>query len=296
VELRHLRYFAVVAQELHFGRAAERLHVAQPAVSQQIQRLEHELGVQLLERTSKHVRLTPEGAQLLEHAQRILSDADSLERLAGKVSRGQAGELRLGVVSVATFSYLPQALRKFVQEADGVDVAVQVLDTPEQVDALVEDRLDVGLLRPWGHNKDLSIVNLHNERMILAISSAHPLAHRRQVSIGEFSDDPFLTYRRDRGEGYYDLVVGICRASGFYPRIVHELDEIYTITAMVAAGFGVALVPHAVALLKIPGVKYVPLKDPAASIGLAVAWSSCRVSPVAERFIKVAQQISDTRR
>ena len=294
MELRHLRYFVVLAQELHYGRAAQRLCIAQPALSQQIKKLEKELGVQLFERSSRRVRLTPEGSQLLEYARRTLRDADALTHLAEKVSRGQAGLLRLGAVSAATFTFLPLVLRNFVKSSDGVDVSLHVMDTPQQVEAMLEDRLDVGLVRPWVHNDLISVEELYHERMLLAVSSDHRLAKRKQVWMREFAQDPFVTYPRERGAGYYDLVVDICRSAGFYPNIRQELDEVYTISAMVAAGLGVAILPEVAAVLQIPGVTYLPLRDATAHAGLCLAWPAQRVSPLSSRFIRIAKRVAAT--
>lgn len=292
MELRHLRYFAVVAQELHYGRAAQRLCIAQPALSQQIKKLERELGVQLLERTSRRVRLTSEGVQLLVQAQLVLRDAESLTRLADRVSRGQAGLLRIGAVSPATFELLPLVLARFVQSWDGVEVSLHVMDTPQQVDAMLEDRIDVGFLRPWVNSDQVTVEDLFDERMLVAVSSGHRLATSKRVWLREFATDPFLTYSRELGAGYYDLVVGLCRGAGFYPNIRQELDEIYTIAAMVAAGLGVAILPEPAAVLRIPGVTYLPLRDASAHARLCIASPTVRVSPLVSRFIATAKDVA----
>lgn len=294
MELRHLRYFVALAHELHYGRAAGQLRIAQPALSQQIIKLETELGVQLLERSSRRVRLTQQGSQLLEYAQRTLHDADALTHLAQKMSRGQAGLLRLGAISPATFKFLPSVLREFVKSSDGVDVSLHVMDTPQQVAAMLEDRLDVGLVRPWVQNELIFVEELFHERMLLAVSSDHPLAERNKVWIREFAQDPFVTYPRERGAGYYDLVVGICRRAGFYPHIRQELDEIYTILTMVAAGLGVAILPEPAVLLRIPGVTYLPLRDATAHAGVCLAWPAYKGSPLTTRFISTAKSVAAT--
>jgi len=292
MELRHLRTFVTLAEELHFGAAAARLNVAQPALSQQIKRLEKELGVQLLARTSRRVALTAEGAMLVAWARRTLNDADSLKRIARRAAEGEVGVLRIGAVSPATFEILPLALRRLVDASPDVEVQLQIMDTPQQVDALVAEQLDIGLLRPWVDHSDIHTELLYDERMLAAVPSRHPLASRGTIHASELAGEAFISYRRQRSDGYNQMIMSICRDAGFIPEIQQELDEIYTIVAMVAAGLGVALLPIPARNLQIPGVAYLDLHDPQAHAPLCLGWLRTRHGPLAQSFVKQAKSVA----
>lgn len=292
MELRHLRTFVTLSEELHFGVAAARLNVAQPALSQQIKRLEKELGVRLLSRNSRKVELTPEGAMLVGWAQRTLDDADSMKRLANRAAQGEVGVLRIGAVSPATFEILPLALQRFVETSPDVEVQLQITDTPQQVDALRAKQLDIGLLRPWVDNDEIRTVELYDERMLAAVPSRHPLADRASVPVRELREEPFISYRRQRADGYNRMIEDICQAAGFVPDIQRELDEIYTIVAMVAAGLGVALLPRPVRNLRIPGVVYLGLEDEQAHAPLCLGWVQGRLSQLASNFAGIAKNVA----
>lgn len=291
MELRHLRSFVILSEELHFGTAAGRLNIAQPALSQQIKRLEKELGIQLFARSSRRVKLTAEGVLLLDWARRTLNDADSIKRLARRAVAGEAGVLRIGAVSPATFEVLPLALQRFVDASPDVEIQLQIMDTPQQVDALVAAQIDIGLLRPWVNNEEISTVNLYDERMLVALSARHPLANRGSIELRALADEVFISYRRQPSGGYNRMIMSICRDAGFLPRTQYELDELYTIVAMVAAGLGVALLPQPARNLQIPGVTYLDLTDPQAHAPLCLGWFGERCGPLARKFAEHAHAV-----
>lgn len=292
MELRHINSFVRLSEELHFGAAAARLNIAQPALSQQIQRLEKELGVQLLERTSRKVTLTPEGAMLVGSARQTLEDADSIKRLAKRAAEGEIGVLRIGAVSPATLELLPLTLRCFIEASPDVEIQLQIMDTPQQVDALLTERLDVGFLRPWVENTKIQTYNLHNERMLVALSSRHSLSAKSSIAVRELSHERFISYRRQRCDGYNQMIMSICRDAGFIPLIDQELEELYTIVNMVAAGRGIALLPSPVRNLQVPGVRYVDLDDPQAYAPLCIGWPVARFGLVARNFVESAKAIA----
>jgi DNA-binding transcriptional LysR family regulator len=283
----------MLAEELHFGAAAARLNIAQPALSQQIKRLEKELGVELFERSSRRVFLTVEGRMLLAWARRTLNDADSMARLAKRAASGEAGVLRLGAVSPASLEILPLALQRFVEVSPEVEIQLQILDTPQQVDALLAEQLDIGFLRPWVHNDEIRTVELYQERMLAALSSTHPLAHRNSIKVRELAGESFVSYRHQRSGGYNQMVMGICRDAGFYPDIQQDVDDLYTICAMVAAGLGVALLPKPARNFRVPGVTYLDLVDPQAHAPLCLGWPKGRLVPLARRFARHAKLVAD---
>lgn len=272
MELRHLRYFQAVAEERHFGRAAERLHMAQPPLSQQIRQLEAELGVTLLDRNTRKVELTPAGTAYLERVRTILAEVDDAGERARRVAAGLEGRLVVGCVGSATYSLLPAFARALRETLPGVDLAVRgEMLVPDQVAALTAGRIDLALLRPPVEEPGLAVTLLRSERLIVALPGGHRLADRRRLRIGDLRDEDLIVHASGGRSVMHGAVEVLCREAGFVPRIRHEVAETSTLVTLVAAGLGAAVVPEPVSRLGVPGVTYRPLSGRDAHVDLAAA-------------------------
>ncbi|HJV38061.1 MAG TPA: LysR substrate-binding domain-containing protein [Geothrix sp.] len=291
MELRLLRYFTVVAEELHFSRAAARLHMAQPPLSQQIKQLEQELGVPLFVRTRRHVELTEPGRQFLGSAREILAQVDHAVLQVQRAARGEVGEIAIGLVSSASYEdTLPRILRAYRERHPAVAITLHEMSSGEQVAALREGRIQVGLLRPPIHEPGLATTTVLREPLVAVLPADHRLAGRRRIPLAALAGDPFIMIPRSHGLGILDLVMGACLAAGFTPRIAQEAKEIQTVVGFVAAGYGVSLMPRAVRRLSHAGVAYVPLAPPQVQIEVAAAYRQGDESPLLAAFLAVLKE------
>lgn len=292
MNLRQLQYFVAVAEEQHFGRAAMRLHMAQPPLSQQIRGLEADLGVQLLRRTTRRVELTEAGAAYLERARAIIAAVDDAGHLARLVGGGSVGRLSIGCVGSATYSLLPALARGLSQELPGVDFAFRgEMLVPDEVSGLRSGTIDIALLRPPVADSSIAVHHLRQERLVVALPSEHPLASRRGVAVRDLRDQPLIMHSARRDSVMADAVLRLCRAAGFEPTVRHEVDETSTLVALVAGGLGAAIVPEPVSALKLGGVTYVPLSDREAVVELAVAHLADRTEPHLERAVATVRRL-----
>jgi DNA-binding transcriptional LysR family regulator len=272
VELRHLRYFVAVAEECHFGRAAERLHIAQPPLSQQIKQLEAELGVRLLDRTTRKVDLTPAGVRYLERARAILARVDDAGEEAVRIAEGATGRVAIGFTGSATYELLPTLARALSQDLPGIDLDLRgEMLTPSQVAALLDGTLDIGFLRPPVRNPDLEVSVLRREPLIAVLPETHPLADGEHVRLADLRDEPFISYPSHQRSVVYESVFDACERAGFTPTRVQEVRETSTLVSFVAAGLGVALVPASVQHLGITGATYRPIVGTSGEVLLAIA-------------------------
>lgn len=295
MELRLLRYFTVVAEELHFSRAAARLHMAQPPLSQQIRRLEEELGVPLLARTRRRVELTEPGRQFLASAREILAQVDRAVLQVQRAARGEVGEIAIGLVSSASYEdSLPRVLRAYRERHPAVAITLHELSSGEQLVALREGRIQVGFLRPPIHEPGITTTTVLREPLVAVLPADHPLAARRRVPLAALAQDPFIMIPRSHGLGILDLVMGACLKAGFTPHIAQEGKEIQTVMSFVAAGFGVSLLPGTVRRLAHAGVAYVPLAPPQVLIEIAAAHRSGDTSPLLAAFLAVLKETLST--
>ncbi len=291
MELRLLRYFTVVAEELHFSRAAARLHMAQPPLSQQIRRLEGELGVQLLARSKRHVELTEPGRQFLASAREILAQVDRAVLQVQRAARGEVGQITIGLVSSASYEdTLPRVLRAYRECYPAVSITLQEMSSGEQLAALREGRIQVGFLRPPIREPGITTLTVLREPLVAVLPAEHPLAGRRRIPIGALARDAFIMIPPSHGLGILDLVMGACLKAGFTPRIEQEAKEIQTVVGFVAAGFGVSLLPATVHRLSHSGVAYVPLAPPQVLIEIAAAHRSGEASPLVGAFLAVLRK------
>lgn len=288
MELRHLRYFRAVAEELHFGRAAERLHVAQPPLSQQIRRLEAELGVDLLLRTTRTVELTPAGAQYLTRVVRILDEVEEAGREARRVADGVEGRLVIGCVGSATYSLLPRLVRALGESLPGIEVNVRgEMLAPEQISALLAHDIDLALLRPPLSHPEVVGEVVRRDRLLVAVPVGHRLAARQYLEPADLRDQDLVAHAGQGRSVMNTLLTSICADAGFVPRVRHEVSETSTLVTMVAAGFGLAVVPDPTAALELVGVRYIPLMPETLGVDLMVARSVSVDSPLIDRVLAV---------
>jgi len=291
MELRHLRYFIAVAEALHFRRAAEHLSIAQPALSQQIQQLERELGVRLLERTQRRVSLTDAGAVFLERARLTLQEANEAVRLARLAGRGEIGHLGVGAVTSALYGVFPEVVRVFRQRHREVHLTLHELPGNEQTRALRDGRIQVSFLRPPVDETDIEVRTITREPWVVALPKAHRLARRRRVPLKVLAGEAFVSFPRDLAPVLYDQLISMCQRAGFSPDIVQEA-QMQTIVSLVAAGIGVALVPATLQNLSRRGLVYRPLAGTVAKLQLAVAWRRDNRSPLLEAFLSVVREMT----
>jgi DNA-binding transcriptional LysR family regulator len=290
-ELRLVRYFVAVAEELHFGRAARRLRMAQPGLSQQIRSLEQQLGVRLLDRTSRQVRLTPAGSLLLVEGRRLLAQA---ERTADQVRRaglGQVGRITVAAIGSATYDILPRLLREHRKRFPDVEVALREMSTPAQVQALRTGEIDIGLLRVPADTADLIVHSVREDRMALMIPEAHPLARKKRIALRALAREPLILFPTSPRPSWADTVISACREAGFEPIVAQEAMESATVVSFVAAGVGIAVVPEGLRALARPGAVFRLVAPPAPITHLAVVHRAGELAPTVESFLAVAREI-----
>jgi DNA-binding transcriptional LysR family regulator len=303
IELRLLRYFVTVAEEMHFGRAAARLAMTQPPLSQAIRALEDALGVALFVRTKRTVELTPVGKDLLPEVRRLLASADALRPLAQSLARGEAGVLSLAFVSTADYGLLPALLRDFGARHPGVRLQLTEATSDVQIEELVAGRIDAGLVippLPPRYASALSYMAVAREPLVIAMSAdaAQELGQGADewadtpVDLHDVAAAPLVVFPRRLAPGLYDIIMGCYGAAGLTPRIGQEAIQMQTIVSLVSAGMGVALVPHSLRHLRRTGVVHRPLRPLNASgtlVETGLVWRAAEVSPVLAGFIEIVR-------
>lgn len=288
MELRHLRYFAAVAETCHFGQAAAQLHIAQPALSQAIRQLESELDVTLFTRTTRQVSLTPAGEFLRTEAARVLAAVDDSVRGVRRIGAGRHGLVRLGLTGTASFSHLPGIARVVKRELPEVALEIHAdLLTPAQCERLQSGALDLGVLRPPATGEGLTLRTLEVEPLALAIPVDHRLAVEPVVALADLRTEPFVAYSA-RDSAVNEAVLRSCREAGFVPRREHEAPSTAVLLALVAAGLGVAIVPASVRALPLEGVVFRDLLD-AGSVELSLAYRTDDDNPVVDAVIEILE-------
>ncbi|MCC6317592.1 MAG: LysR family transcriptional regulator [Gemmatimonadaceae bacterium] len=295
-ELRHLRYFVAVAEELHFGRAASRLGIAQPPLSQQIQALEKALGVRLLERSRRHVALTPAGAQLLGDARRVLRDVREAATAARRAARGETGTLSVAFAASVMFLALPRIIRRFREQFPGVHLELRELATGPQLAALRSGELDVGFLRQPPPDPMLVTETVMTEPLMIAVSRRHPLATRRRLVLKELATQDFVLFPSDLAPGLHAQVLSLCTAAGFTPGIRQVSRELYTTVSLVEAGMGVTIIPSSVRKMGWRGVRYFPIAGPGATTHIDAARRADNSNPVVRAFLDLVRAAVRTAR
>jgi DNA-binding transcriptional LysR family regulator len=288
IELRHLRYFVAVAQELHFGKAAQRLHIAQPPLSHQIRRLEDLVGHALFQRTSRSVKLTLAGEALLQSAQHILARVNEDLENVRCIARGEVGSLSVGFVSSAMLTRLPNALSAYRRKFPNVRLQLHELHTSQLIEGLRKGDIHVGLVRDPGPVPELHSEPIMTESFIVIFPRGHFLAQYRVVPLGKLENEPFVFYARSAGEFAWEATMRLCERRGFRPRIVQEAPHWQTIIGLVAAGIGVTIAPTCVAKILRRDAEYRPLR-PNGTTEVHLARCLSTVNPLAVSFCAVAR-------
>lgn len=296
MELRHLRYFVTVAEELHFSRAAARLNIGQPPLSLQIRALEHELDTPLFERTQRRVYLTDAGRAFLVWARRILADADEACREVRRITDCDSGELRIGFTTSTPFTTLMQhVLHDYRTRYPNVALSLYEMVSDAQVEAIERRRIDIGFVRrsvPTGNAPSVRFSILSDEALVVVVPRAHPLAQRRQVAMRDLAGEPFIMHPPDSGTAIHQKVRQLCEHAGFQPRVVQEARESATIVALAATGLGVSILPAAVRCIHIDGVRYLGLSDKGATSPLLLAHRHDDISAIARAFVSVSLEVA----
>jgi len=292
MELRHLKYFIAVAEELHFGRASKRLNISQPPLSQQIMQLEKEIGVQLFSRTNRRVEITPAGLVFLEEARRIMALSDDAVRRTIRADKGEIGRLAVGYIGSANYSLLPQVIREFRKRFQDVDVSLAELNTSNQIEALRDGRIHVGFLRPPQgiENEGLSLETVFSEPLMVAMPQNHHIKGKTAISLHMLAKEPFIMIPRQRGPGFFDYIIALCQKEGFSPHIALEASQFHTIIGLVAAEIGIAIVPATMQRSRFKGVVFRMIAGEAETV-LKMAWVTNNQSLVLHNFLDVAREV-----
>ena len=284
VSLDDFRALVVLAETLHFGRAADRLHVSQPALSKRIRRIEERVGGPVLMRRHRDARLTEAGRLLVERGGQLLRESAATLVLAQRASRGETGVLRIGFGIASLLGLLPGVLLRFRRAYPGVQLQLRDMSTPEQVGALGEGSIDVGFVRLPFSDPRLHLRPVLHERLVAALGPASPWTPR--LALRSVAAEPFILIARGRSASFYDHALSVCAAAGFAPHIVQEANELFTVLSLVGAGLGVSLVPRSAALMRLPGVRFREVRLPAAAWNIAIAWRrDAGTSLLVQRFV-----------
>ncbi len=292
MELAWLRSFCVLAETLHFGRAAVQLHLSQSALSVQIKRLEQSIQAQLFVRDRRTVILTRAGQSLKQDAEKLLREIAAAQRNARRAQSGEAGYLRVAFVNAATFGFLPRVIRHYKLHFPGVEIHLRNLPTMEQVGALLRKEIDIGFLRLPLETKELSIEPVHQEAFVCFLPNAHPLTQMEAIPPECLRGEPFILYERRQAPGFCDRILKICLDSGFSPNAVQEASEMQTILSLIAAGIGISLLPLSAGSLGPTGLSIRPLAGqwPPSEMGTAVLRST-KADPLLANFLRVAHDL-----
>ncbi|RVU17693.1 LysR family transcriptional regulator [Streptomyces antnestii] len=290
MELRQIRYFLALAEECHFGRAAARLHVAQPALSQQIKQLERELGISLFHRSTRHVELTEAGRDLTGYARTLLAEAERARVRMAELATGHAGRVSVGFIGTATYDVLPRVARTVQARLPHVTLELRgELLSPQLADGLLDGTYDLAVLRSAAAAEELTSTPLRTEPLMAVLPAHHPLAAGPRISLGSLAGEPFVIHPAQARSAMYDRVLSACRRAGFQPPSLVEVGETATLVVLVAAGHGVALVPESVRSLRLDGVTYVPLTDPD-TIDLVLARRTHGNSPSVQQVASIIEE------
>ena len=288
MELRHLRYFVAVAEELNFTRAAERLYIAQPPLSTQIRNLEEELGVQLLERDKRSVHLTQGGRHFLERARTILASVESAKEEVRSAASGEIGKLSVGFSASSILTWVfPAALRRFQAEHPSVELRMQEMTSTYQLDGIHQRTLDLGVVRKANIHLPLGVAmeEWYAAPLIAAMPETHVLTKGKGIAMSELKNVPLIVYPKDAGHGLYWKVLSLCAEASFRPRVMHEARDAATMIGLVAAGFGVAILPSDMQCIKHDGVVYSNILDQGTVSSMYLAYRDEDANPHLEKLL-----------
>jgi DNA-binding transcriptional LysR family regulator len=292
LDVRRLGYFIAVAETLHFRKAAERLNVAQPALSQQIRRLEEDLGCQLLTRNRRGVALTPAGQALLESGRRALVQMTHAEDAARRTAANQVALLRIGFLNPAAFAVVPRLLQRLRAERPDLFLVLREGASAALLEEVRLGQLDVAFVRGPITHPGVRIDVLRREPLIAVLPSAHPLARRRSVPLGALADEPFIGFRRDAAPSLHDAITRLCMDAGFAPAFIMEASEWYTIVSLVAAGLGVAILPESIATFTRRDAVYRPIAGARREVELVVAHAPGKPGPALSACLRIVGELT----
>lgn len=298
MDIRSLACFVAVAEDLHFRRAADRLNITQPALSQRIRTLEREVGAPLLERDRRHVLLTAAGTAFLDPARAAVANAAQAKSQALRAVRGEVGRLRLGFTVIAFYSALPEAVRLYRSRFPDVAVELAEMNSPLLERSLAAGEIDLGILHPPIEIPNLSVHALQSQRLVLALPEQHALAAQQTICVRDLDRQAFLIAPRQIGPSIYDRVIAMFRTEGISPQIVQHVSPMTTLVGLVAAGAGLGFVTEGVADAGRPGVTFRPVSPDPPTLPIAAAWAGSVPSAAAERFLELVaslQSVSDER-
>jgi DNA-binding transcriptional LysR family regulator len=291
MEIRQIRYALAVAAELHFGAAANRLGVSQPAVSEQIRLLEADLGVQLFDRTSRSVQITPVGAVFLEDARRMLADIDRTRLRVAEHGRGERGRLRIGAVGPALTWTVPMVVKEVVRLAPQLDISLTAMSTESQIRAILDGDLDVGFIRVISRRKGLRVEHLLDEPLTAALPTEHRLATAASIKLSELNGEPFVVWPRTFNPSFFDEVIATCHRHGCLPSKLIEGSDMQTQLASISAGLGVSVLPRSFMGARRDQVAFVPLREKLRPVPLQLVWSAAHEEPAVRRLHEVATRL-----
>ena len=289
METELLKSFVAVAEELHFGRAAEKRHIAQPALSRHVQRLEGELGSNLFDRDRRNVALTEAGRIYLGEARAILERVEGARRRVERARRGEVGEISFGYEAATLYNVFPDIVRLYRERYPNVALFLHEMVTEDQISAHAEGRIDVGLIHPEFTPEGLEGEIVFREPVVVALPDTHPLAGEARVEVSDLAADPFILFPRRFGPKKHDNMVGLCAAAGFAPNIVQEAESKQGMVGLVAAGIGVSLLPASVSSLRRSGVVYAEIDDADRWMEMGLFWNPERMTPVLKGFLDTAR-------
>ena len=293
MELRHLRYFVAVAEELHFGRAARRLGIVQPALSKQIVALERELGVTLFLRSKRDVSITEAGRALYTEARDILQRADQATDIAKLTASGALGSLAIGFIGPAMWNILPALMREHRNRVPGMHFRLHEMTSGPMIQQVRDGILDVGFIRPFGHDEALEIETVLREPFVIAVAEDHRLAQEEVVDLADAADETFVLVSREGSPGLFDQCLALCQSYGFSPLMIQEGNTGGAMFGMVAAGLGVTLVPESADLVPWPGVVFRPLTKSEPQLELAIAYRRDSSSTALASFLDTVSAVVD---
>lgn len=297
MNFRQIKYFVAVAQELNFGRAALALNISQPPLTRQIQQLEEEIGAPLFERTAKGVTLTQAGELLLQESLNIQSLVEQAVERTQRAAQGKLGRIDVGIFGSGILSMIPKLLLRFRTAYPDVNIVLHAMNKTEQIEALRQRRITIGFNRMLEPIPDIRIELVKTEPLLVALPEGHPMAAEESIPLAALKNQPMVMFPTGVKPNFIDRVMDLCRQEGFVPEVSQEAGDAVTGVALVASGFGLALVPESATSLRLPGVVYRPLKNaPHAVVDLSCIYREDDVSPILAAFLEIVRADGDTDR
>jgi len=292
MELRHLKYFLTLAEELHFGKAAKKLFIAQPPLSRQIKLLEEELGVLLFERKKRDIRLTEYGIFLKSEAEKLFADVNTITNKLQLIKEGSAGIIKIGYVGSALHSNFPYTLSEIKRQLPYAEIVLKELDNDTQINELKKKTIDIGFVRTPLEHDNMILKPLYSETFSLVISECHPLSHKKRIALKDFADEPFIGFPRSCSPSIRRSVLSICNSSGFSPRIVHETPQINAILRLVESNMGYSILPTNVKKGYNLKLRFIELAEYPERTEISLAYNPLNISSIASKAIKLINSFS----